>query len=644
MDYTIDTIFYFVGTEAEYQRMRENISPKTIVFVQDSHEIYLNGWAYGKTSTNGLATTAEVGNLSDTIDSINERIGEVSDHLDQMVTDLDERIDDRVSDQLETADLLAKNAYLNGQIGVKLNEWKQQASIVTEDSVTWTNVTGNVDSLTQSVNKVIGNFNADGSFKPTQTLQSIIDNRIDGNQTIAQIAASWALLDDNENVLKWLASGFDAQTIAGNNSFAAMYSAGKNETTSAISALRTEVNTTLNGYVSAANLATQVTGVLNDKGLTAEAISGLASKSYVDGQVAAAETNIFARTLDGAGNQSVSDLLLQANRDHSSLAALTQWKDTTTFVTSTAGLQTEAGLDRAVAQLLASTTSESGVGVSGAMGVAISDGISTATITANQINLEGLVTANNNFKILSDGSIEAKNAKLSGSLETSTTKINNDGSFILKNPSDNFTIVQMDKTGVVSFQNGDIKMKVVGLNLDGSVVDPTQAESVITIKTRQSYGVYGGGNITKQTADGRIVGYLVLGDLENYPTIKERTILGSGRTGYPSADITDMTIYNDYGNFTFSASTNDSNGAPTSARNVTVGVRGTVAAKDIYIGSFHHPDQWSSIAGEARYHFTDSGLTVNGLSGISGTYQLGTYYVTFTDGIATRCETTAPSA
>ena len=38
------------------------------------------------------------------------------------------------------------------------------------------------------------------------------------------------------------------------------------------------------------------------------------------------------------------------------------------------------------------------------------------TIQANRIKLEGLVTANNNFKVLPDGSIEAVNAKLSGAI------------------------------------------------------------------------------------------------------------------------------------------------------------------------------------------------------------------------------------
>ena len=39
-----------------------------------------------------------------------------------------------------------------------------------------------------------------------------------------------------------------------------------------------------------------------------------------------------------------------------------------------------------------------------------------ATIKANKIKFEGLVTANENFKILADGSIEAKNASLSGNV------------------------------------------------------------------------------------------------------------------------------------------------------------------------------------------------------------------------------------
>lgn len=88
-----------------------------------------------------------------------------------------------------------------------------------------------------------------------------------------------------------MASGFDAQTIAGNNSFAAMYAAGKNAQSDAIAALRTEVNTTLNGYVATSELTSRVTNILNDNGLTTSAISGLATKDDVDD----AEAAMFAK-------------------------------------------------------------------------------------------------------------------------------------------------------------------------------------------------------------------------------------------------------------------------------------------------------------------------------------------------------------
>lgn len=46
----------------------------------------------------------------------------------------------------------------------------------------------------------------------------------------------------------------------------------------------------------------------------------------------------------------------------------------------------------------------------------INQSATTIKLQASKITLEGLITANNNFKILADGSIEAVNAKLSGSI------------------------------------------------------------------------------------------------------------------------------------------------------------------------------------------------------------------------------------
>lgn len=73
----------------------------------------------------------------------------------------------------------------------------------------------------------------------------------------------------------------------------------------------------------------------------------------------------------------------------------------------------------------------------------ISDGISNATIKANQIVLEGVVTANNYFKINTDGSMEATKGKFGcltinedGSIKQSGMTINKDGLMFCKATED----------------------------------------------------------------------------------------------------------------------------------------------------------------------------------------------------------------
>jgi len=50
----------------------------------------------------------------------------------------------------------------------------------------------------------------------------------------------------------------------------------------------------------------------------------------------------------------------------------------------------------------------------------------TIKLQASKITLEGIITANSNFKVLADGSIEAKNAKLSGAI-TATRMVSPSG-------------------------------------------------------------------------------------------------------------------------------------------------------------------------------------------------------------------------
>ena len=92
----IDTIFYFVEHESEYLAQRENISPKTIVFVQDTHEIYLNGWAYGKTSTEGLATVDDYNTVVDSLNTSRENINLIYQQLATLRTNIEREIEESV--------------------------------------------------------------------------------------------------------------------------------------------------------------------------------------------------------------------------------------------------------------------------------------------------------------------------------------------------------------------------------------------------------------------------------------------------------------------------------------------------------------------------------------------------------------------
>ena len=110
----IDTIFYFVEHESDYLAQRENISPKTIVFVQDTHEIYLNGWAYGKTSTAGLATIEDYNGLVDTINRQRDTIALVNNQLTTLRENLANEIAESVGAAFTDEESIRNNAVLNG--------------------------------------------------------------------------------------------------------------------------------------------------------------------------------------------------------------------------------------------------------------------------------------------------------------------------------------------------------------------------------------------------------------------------------------------------------------------------------------------------------------------------------------------------
>ena len=125
---------------------------------------------------------------------------------------------------------------------------------------------------------------------------------------------------------------------------------------------------------------------------------------------------------------------------------------------------------------------QDGNGNVGLIGVSVEetgeDGITRTIVKlqANHIKVEGLVTANNNFKVLGDGSIEAVNGKFSGEINATNGKFNgtvNAKNGILNNVIINGAIRTPFRDGYYTISDdGWISVSTLGLQNNNNVVIP----------------------------------------------------------------------------------------------------------------------------------------------------------------------------
>lgn len=128
---------------------------------------------------------------------------------------------------------------------------------------------------------------------------------------------------------------------------------------------------------------------------------------------------------------------------------------------------------------------------------------SNAIIKADQIRLEGIVTANSNFKVLTDGSIEAMNAKLEGHLRTRFRTIANSDArqtssgWLLQND------LCVDATSLTVVLPVDEAYEGARVTVLDSYFFPTGSEIASTvIMTADGTQIYGGMLTHADTGDG----------------------------------------------------------------------------------------------------------------------------------------------
>lgn len=158
-----------------------------------------------------------------------------------------------------------------------------------DQQVSWTQFYQDFQTLKGTVNQITGSI-GDGT-ETYEAIQSLIQAKIENEQAIAELKTKWALVDENEEVLKWLVSGFTSQS-GEDETFTQIFSALSQEALdsnlrnidSAIAELETRVVTAENGIQ--ANTQ-QISSVGNS-------ISGLVTSAQLD----EAKTTLFAKIDD----------------------------------------------------------------------------------------------------------------------------------------------------------------------------------------------------------------------------------------------------------------------------------------------------------------------------------------------------------
>lgn len=214
------------------------------------------------------------------------------------------------------------------------------------------------NKVTEVDNTVKGITDANGNIKYTEALQSVIDTGISNNTAFNNISARWAVLDENQQVLEWMAAGFKSQ-VNPSTSFASVYATGKQETSDAISTLNTTIAGLGNTYVAKANLSTEVNTIVKE-GLNVNSYSEVALQSDVN----SAESRMSSKydTLNGTVgtlSSNVASISTKANSNEAKISAIT-----TTDGSGTLFLN-ESKVDSAMYKLLANTSSSAYSGVSG---------------------------------------------------------------------------------------------------------------------------------------------------------------------------------------------------------------------------------------------------------------------------------------
>ena len=483
-------------------------STNDICFIKDRNVIYTHGISFGdKTDLSGYYTKTEIGAIKDaiyvildgisgrideskdltddeiaqiramigtlnesvnsSIGSINTTVNDVRSSIDSVANTLQQRIDEISNNINKTRTDL--DGFISG-LDQEIQDDILNAITDSEGRTIWTRLSRTDEGVQMLSNKINTSLDQDGNIKNTEVLQTLVNAGIQNSTAFTNLANRWAVLNENQQVLEWLASGFRSQAQNG-GSFAEMYAANNTSTGSAIAGIKAEVLREADSrYISSnIDLTTRIKDVVKE-GIGTDSLAKIALKSEID--------------------DSAIELTASYTRDiQDAIAAI----DIETLLDG-ADIVSSASLITKISDYLSGTTSVLRTGAGGALKEGISS-IITAIKNSNDPNdntaLAGLV---NTIKQVEDGSYVASSAIDASLKDPQTGKITAASIIAAVNGGDSSIILDADHINIGQYWS-----------IDNDVLSAKATNNGAQARlTSDSLGVYGGNTGVSLNSNGSI--------------------------------------------------------------------------------------------------------------------------------------------
>lgn len=404
-----------------------------------------------------------IDNLNSSLNTVTATVSNEQTRLDGVIDELDTTVSEKINVLYNEAQWIQEmfpEHEVTWQSGwdEKIEGYLQRVGVwARNNNITktqWSNITQRVDSLELSVNEL-----EDFADDTVAALSSSITQSVNNGIASLNLDTTYTK-KDAENVLEWMYSALKSSTSP-SKTYNQIVSGGQAGMNDAVAEIRTQVERLDTGeFVASASFETQVENT----------IAGL----YTEATPSGSTTSIFSSVKKNA--EDISAIVTSATGDSSSASINTKfqrWK---------AGLVTTSSLEGAMAGLIA----EEGP-VSAAVVAKVNDGISTVTISADQINMDADFINALSSRLTVRELIATKTV---GGV-TSTTTVNGDG---IKMQIGNAVLFSANVTGQGSLGGGVITWESAnnGKVKIGSAEGTVEFANNVTIPNLKATNGYGG--------------------------------------------------------------------------------------------------------------------------------------------------------